>query len=93
MHEFADSLRLWQQGMHEIEKFSGSEHFGGAGRLLKSIFWGGQAVKEQGGCDRAFLLSFFLADAARRFLDKFLVWNTIFPPVLRGSPAVAAGHA
>ena len=40
-------------------------------------------MKEQGGCERAFLLSFFLADAARRFLDKFLVWKAILAPVLR----------
>ena len=27
------------------------------------------------GCERAFLLSFFLPAAAHRFLDKFLVWK------------------
>ena len=36
-----------------------------------------------GGCERAFLFSFLLADAARRFLDKFLVWKAIVAPVLR----------
>ena len=50
---------------------------------MKEHFWGAEAVKEQGGCERAFLLSFFLADAARRFLDKFLVWKAILAPVLR----------
>ena len=84
MHEFADSLRLWQQGMHETKKVSGSEQFGGAGRL--GIFRGGEAVEEQGGCKRACLLSFFLADAARRFLDKFLVWSAIFAPVVQVRP-------
>ena len=38
---------------------------------------------EQGGCQRAFLLSVFLADAARRFLDKFLAWRATFAPVVR----------
>ena len=91
MRELADSLRLWQQGMHEAEKVSGSGSRACV-KLRKS-----QALSifgERGGCERAFLLSFFLAAAAHRFLDKFLVWKSIVcarPAGPRGgAPKVAA---
>ena len=59
----------------------------GERRQGKSIFWGGEAVKEH------LCGLFFLAAAARRFLDKFLVWKINFCTRPTGPPALAARRA
>ena len=62
-------------GMHEFKKVSGS---GSRACLNLSQSQALAAGDEDVSRQRPFLLSFFLAAAAHRFLDKFLVWKINF---------------